>query len=260
MMLGGRLPPVDAVDVCPDRLRVPSAGAPPSAGRSPHRKRVGPTPPHVRPPPPPSGTLGRTSLGRAARCIIRNEESFYGSTHRTTAHLRVMLREAPGHNAGHRSATTTIPAVRPGLRRTPSSCPPPKRSWSGAGTPRRHEYPSAKATVWWYRARDAALVGTTRRRAINGAARKTTRTRPDGVAACPAEADDSAGGGVFWYLGAGCTRQTVSMARRLWRYGNVSFPNTSSHTPQGKPCERRNPAAFSLELDSGQPYADVSIR
>ena len=38
--------------------------------------------------------------GRAARRIIRDEELFYGSIHRTTLHPRGILREALGHNAG----------------------------------------------------------------------------------------------------------------------------------------------------------------
>ena len=42
--------------------------------------------------------LGRLSLGRAARRIIRDEE-FHCSINRTTLHSRVTLQKALGHNA-----------------------------------------------------------------------------------------------------------------------------------------------------------------
>ena len=136
------------------------------------------------------------------------------------------------------------PAVRPGLHpttcaspaaprisstrskcacQTPSPCPPPKRSWSGAGAPRRHEYPSAKATVW-YGARGAAPVGTMRRRAINGAVHKTTRTRPDGAAAYPAEADDSAGRGLL------VSRSGIYTASCQHRHPRPDLTGTSAPT------------------------------
>ena len=118
-MLGGRLPPVDAVDVCPDRLRVPSAGAPPSAERSPHRKRVGPTPPHVRPPPPPSDSVPRSS---AAAAIARSRSVRIATPSSAVRRCGIVIswntcdkNRIAQHSAGHLDRWSGSPDAPPTL-------------------------------------------------------------------------------------------------------------------------------------------------
>ena len=118
-MLGGRLPPVDAVDVCPDRLRVPSAGAPPSAGRSPHRKPVGPTPPHVRPPPPPPGSVPRSS---AAAAIARSRSVRIATPSSAVRRCGIVIswntcdkNRIAQHSAGHLDRWSGSPDAPPTL-------------------------------------------------------------------------------------------------------------------------------------------------
>ena len=118
-MLGGRLPPVDAVDVCPDRLRVSSAGAPPSAERSPHRKRVGPTPPHVRPPPPPSGSVPRSS---AAAAIARSRSVRIATPSSAVRRCGIVIswntcdkNRIAQHSAGHLDRWSGSPDAPPTL-------------------------------------------------------------------------------------------------------------------------------------------------
>ena len=113
------MPPVDAVDVCPDRLRVPSAGAPPSAERSPHRKRVGPTPPHVRPPPPPSGSVPRSS---AAAAIARSRSMRIATPSSAVRRCGIVIswntcdkNRIAQHSAGHLDRWSGSPVAPPTL-------------------------------------------------------------------------------------------------------------------------------------------------